>query len=269
MLKSNQILVRALPLLLLAVLGQSYIDITLEIAISSSDISYNVPLKINSEKEVIGLSLENKEEFIVLPEALKHKGKQLKTRGANNSNKGELHVSSLEGYTLEGWKRFFIEVFTFSDSRYYHQIAIDLTSIKKVEKYIPLTNGIMTLGPKLAENKLYQLIKGQTTEYFKEDIVSFYTTPGGKELRLQLGGYEEQNARGYKNGIRFYEKPIETSEDKTKWLIPISKLVITKERGSRWDSFVIPSSNIKPKLSLESQFVIFPIKFKEDLETSF
>lgn len=47
----------------------------------------------------------------------------------------------------------------------------------------------MTLGPQLFQNKLYQLIKGQTPEYFQEDIVSFYTTPGGKELRLQFGGY--------------------------------------------------------------------------------
>lgn len=91
---------------------------------------------------------------------------------------------------MEGWKRFFIEVFTFVDSRYHHKLELNLTSIKKVDKYIPLTNGIMTLGPQVAANKIYQLIKAQTPQYFTEDIVSFYTTPGGKELRLQMGGYE-------------------------------------------------------------------------------
>lgn len=80
-------------------------------------------------------------------------------------------------------------MFTFADARYNHKVGLDLSHIKKVEKYIPLTNGIMTLGPQLAENKFYQLIKEKTGDYFKEDVVSFYTTPGGKEMRMQLGGF--------------------------------------------------------------------------------
>jgi hypothetical protein len=52
-----------------------------------------------------------------------------------------------------------------------------------------MTNGLMSLGPNLSDNKLYQLIKAQTKDYFKENIVSFYTTPGGKDVRMQLGGY--------------------------------------------------------------------------------
>lgn len=52
-------------------------------------------------------------------------------------------------------------------------------------------------------------------------------------------------------------------------MIPVTKLVIAKERGARWDSFTIPSSAIKPKLTLESQYIVFPLRFKEDLETSF
>ena len=34
---------------------------------------------------------------------------------------------------------------------------------------------------------------------------------------MQLGGYEQQNARGYKNGVRFYEKDLAVSSDGTKW----------------------------------------------------
>lgn len=93
MLKSNYMGFRAWLLLFVLCIAQGYIDITLEIATSSSDVSYNLPLRINSEKEMIGLSLENKEEFIVSPKAGKHSGKSLKLR--TEENKAELHVSSL------------------------------------------------------------------------------------------------------------------------------------------------------------------------------
>ncbi len=53
-----------------------------------------------------------------------------------------------------------------------------------------MTNGLMTIGPQLQHNKIYQLIKEQAKDYFKEDIVSFYTVPGGKDVKMQLGGYE-------------------------------------------------------------------------------
>ena len=85
----------ALPLLLflfLLPLASPYIDISLEIATSSSDIAYNLPLSLNSQKLLIAISLENKEEFIVTPSA-KHKGKLSKTKG--DSNHAELTVSSL------------------------------------------------------------------------------------------------------------------------------------------------------------------------------
>jgi hypothetical protein len=46
--------------------------------------------------------------------------------------------------------------------------------------------------------------------------------------------------------------------------------VIGKEKSNnKWDSYSIPFSNIKAKLSLESQFIILPERMKEDLETSF
>lgn len=91
-----------------------------------------------------------------------------------------MHVWSLEGYTLEGWKRFFMEVFLFEDSKYSHTISLDLSDVKMLEKKVPMTNGIMTVGPQLQNNHFYQLIKNQTGAFFKEDIVSFYMTPGNK-----------------------------------------------------------------------------------------
>lgn len=69
-------------------------------------------------------------------------------------------------YTLEGWKRFFLEVFLFEDSKYSHTISFDLSQIKKVEKNAPMTNGLMSIGPQLQNNQIYQLIKAQTKDYF-------------------------------------------------------------------------------------------------------
>jgi hypothetical protein len=48
----------------------------------------------------------------------------------------------------------------------------------------------MTLGPKKSENHFFNYIKDQTKDYFKDNIVSLYTAPGSKELKMQLGGYE-------------------------------------------------------------------------------
>lgn len=99
MLKLNQIITKSIILSVLISLTHTYIDITLEIATSSSDIFYNIPLQINQEKHMIGLSLENKQEFIVNTKNSKTHAKSLRTKHINNSN-AELHVSSLEGYTL-------------------------------------------------------------------------------------------------------------------------------------------------------------------------
>lgn len=106
MLISNYMGFRACVLLFLVCAVRGYIDITLEIATSSSDVSYNLPVRVGSEKQMIGLSLENKEEFIVSPKVGKHTGKSVKSK--SEENKAELHVSSLEGYNLEGWRRFFL-----------------------------------------------------------------------------------------------------------------------------------------------------------------
>jgi hypothetical protein len=45
---------------------------------------------------------------------------------------------------------------------------------------------------------------------------------------MQLGGYEDENARGYDNGVKFYEKPINTTKNGKGWVLPVSKIVIAK-----------------------------------------
>lgn len=73
-------------LTLLLASATSYIDIALDIATSTSDIAFNLPLTIAGNKCPLAVSLENKEEFIVAG-----KGKGKKAKGTI----GELHVSSL------------------------------------------------------------------------------------------------------------------------------------------------------------------------------
>lgn len=101
------------PLLLLGLLTTtlSYIDIELAVSTSSADVALNMPLTINDQQYHIAVSVENKEEFIVAPDALPHAKKKKVHKKADL--KAAMHVWSLEGYTLEGWKRFFLEVFLF------------------------------------------------------------------------------------------------------------------------------------------------------------
>lgn len=79
----------------------------------------------------------------------------------------------------------------------------------------------MTLGPQITQNKIYSLIKSEAKEFISQDIASFYTSANGKEVRLQLGGYEEMNAKGHGNGVLFYEKSLLISDDENSYLLAI------------------------------------------------
>lgn len=53
-----------------------------------------------------------------------------------NNNNGDLvgiiEATSLEGYSFEGWKRFFMEAFMYISQRYYHEFNLNLNQIKQV-----------------------------------------------------------------------------------------------------------------------------------------
>ena len=51
---------KTLLLITLATLASSYIDLTLSASVSSSDIIYNFPLTVDSQKYIVGISLENR-----------------------------------------------------------------------------------------------------------------------------------------------------------------------------------------------------------------
>lgn len=95
-------------------------------------------------------------------------------------------------------------------------------------------------------------------QFVHEDVVGFYSAPGGKEVHMQLGGYEQTHARGHSNGILFYEKPLEVSADEKHWSVSVQKVLISRESSNRWETFTLPSSKISARLSLESQFIVLP-----------
>ena len=102
---------------------------------------------------------------------------------------GIVEASSLEGYTFEGWKRFFIEAFFFVEQRYDHQLELNFSNVEqKVKDEKILGDGLISFGPKLSENTIYQLLKS-ASEYVSEDVVSIYRGVNDKHVYLQLGGY--------------------------------------------------------------------------------
>jgi hypothetical protein len=71
----------------------------------------------------------------------------------------------------------------------------------------------MTLGPKLKENKIYQEIK-KNTDFVSANIIAIYSGVGERNNRLQLGGYEEEYAKGdFKTGALLYEFPLKVDGD--------------------------------------------------------
>ena len=85
-----------------------------------------------------------------------------------------------------------MEAFLYIQSRYYHDIEINLDQVVENGAHSDgnkLSNGIMTLGPRLKENKIYQEIK-KNTDFINLNIVSIFSGVGEKNNRIQLGGYQ-------------------------------------------------------------------------------
>lgn len=77
---------------------------------------------------------------------------------------GVISATSLEGYSLEGWKRYFMEVVLFLESRYYHKIVVNISSIKQISKNEGDTkiDGVISFGPSMSSNKMLQLIQSNS-----------------------------------------------------------------------------------------------------------
>ena len=69
-----------------------------------------------------------------------------------------------------------------------------------------------------------------------------------KHARMQLGGYEENFARGHKTGVLFYIVSLQVSDDK--WMVPISSISIIREKNNHDDEFHLSSSKINLSLDI-------------------
>ena len=86
---------------------------------------------------------------------------------------------------------------------------------------------------------MFQLFKKQS-DYIPHDIISIYRGSNDKNVRLQLGGFEESFAKGMNNGILFYELDIESEDGK--WKIPVKSVLCLRLKNGRNDVFYIAGS---------------------------
>lgn len=106
--------------------------------------------------------MKDAEEFIV---PLPHKNsKSKKKHSSSNSLKdltGVIKATSLEGYSFEGWKRFFMEALLYIESRYYHDVILNMSEIQRkipAEDENFIADGRISFGPSLADHKFFHLV---------------------------------------------------------------------------------------------------------------
>jgi hypothetical protein len=170
----------------------AYLDFQLSVNRTENYISYALPIKINSLDYEVSLSLCDCKEFLrpVSEKTVSHKKKKHKGKAEDKEMMGLIQASSFEGYSFEGWKRFFLEALFFFDSRYNHDIVVDLSGVykKSLGEEEPYHDGVIKFGPNLLDNKMFQLIKNQS-EFVRRNVVSVYRGVNDRNVRLQLGGF--------------------------------------------------------------------------------
>lgn len=95
---------------LLVSLKLCYLDINLDLVKSGSEIMYFMPMLVGDKEYAVGIAIENLGEFLVPFDQIQSKNKKKKKSKRNTfqENKAIVRASSLEGYSFEGWKRFFL-----------------------------------------------------------------------------------------------------------------------------------------------------------------
>lgn len=116
---------------LLVSLKLCYLDINLDLVKSGSEVMYSMPMLVGDKEYAVGIAIENLGEFLVPFDQIQSKNKKKKKSKRNTfqENKAIVRASSLEGYSFEGWKRFFLEALLWAESRYYHEITIDISEL--------------------------------------------------------------------------------------------------------------------------------------------
>lgn len=121
---------------------------------------------------------------------------------------------------------------------------------------------MINFGPSLKDNKMFQLLKKQS-QFIPYDIVSIYRGSNDKNVRLQLGGFEESFAKGMNNGILFYQVDLESEDGK--WKIPVKTVLCLRLKNSRNDVFYIAGSEMKVSISINSPLIKLPISLASEL----
>lgn len=93
--------------------AQCYLDIPLEVHRNQNYVSYTMPIKINDVDYALTTSLKDNAEFVLSPTQKVTKKKSKKQKVDQAELVGTIKASSLEGYSFEGWKRFFMEALLF------------------------------------------------------------------------------------------------------------------------------------------------------------
>lgn len=91
-----------------------------------------MPFKINDLDYGLTISMENSDQAEFIRDYTEKKNEahgNKKKHKKETELKGILSASSLEGYSFEGWKRFFMEAFLWIEQRYYHNIPIDFSKV--------------------------------------------------------------------------------------------------------------------------------------------
>lgn len=90
------------------------------------------------------------------------------------------------------------------------------------------SRGLITFGPDLSKNLIYQEMK-KNTFFIEKNVIAIYHGLSDN-IRLQLGGYEENYAKGDKNGDHLFHKV---------------QLSILEKLSNKVLGIVVPSCSIK------------------------
>ena len=99
----------------------------------------------------------------------------------------------------------------------------------------------------MQNNKIYQLLKANN-EFITKDIVSIYRGINDKNVRMQLGGFEEGFARGHRNGILFYEMDLSSTDGK--WWVAVKSISCMRERNGKDDIFYLANSQLSLAINI-------------------
>lgn len=96
--------------------------------------NYGIPVIVKDYQYNIGIYLDNDEiEYVREESTARHKVAHRQNKDKKNQQflHGVVEATSVEGYTVEGWKRFILETLFLADKRYKHQLELQLDWLRQ------------------------------------------------------------------------------------------------------------------------------------------